>query len=337
MGIQLDIINSVNLFLAVINLSLSYFIFFNKNVPKYGKLFSLFIFFVFLWTIAIIGYRLNILGDLNLITKILYLIAIFLPYIFYLFVNKFSNQNLELKNKILLIFITVILVLLTLFSDLIIKDVYTRPLLENRIIFGRFFILYVSYQIVIFSMAFYNMLVYYKSLKEGLYKKQYLFIIIGSIISSNIALTTNLIMPWLGIFALNWLGQSGVILLVIFTLYAILKYHLFEIKIIISQILITILTISLFIYILLSKDYLEFLVSLILFILFIMVAFRLSKVIKESIKRSKDLERTTRILSKNIESKDIFLRMTSHQLRTPITSLNGLIIMTLENWKEKIK
>jgi len=181
------------------------------------------------------------------------------------------------------------------------------------------------------------MLVYYKSLKEGLYKKQYLFIIIGSIISSNIALTTNLIMPWLGIFALNWLGQSGVILLVIFTLYAILKYHLFEIKIIISQILITILTISLFIYILLSKDYLEFLVSLILFILFIMVAFRLSKVIKESIKRSKDLERTTRILSKNIESKDIFLRMTSHQLRTPITSLNGLIIMTLENWKEKNK
>jgi len=68
-----------------------------------------------------------------------------------------------------------------------------------------------------------------------------------------------------------------------------------------------------------------------------MVAFRLSKVIKESIKRSKDLERTTRILSKNIESKDIFLRMTSHQLRTPITSLNGLIIMTLENWKEKNK
>ena len=225
-----------------------------------------------------------------------------------------------------------------LFSNLIVREVSVVGSGKFKGVYGAGYNLWLIIVALILIYIIYSLVYKHINIKGRIEKKQYHFVEIGLIISLVLGVLTNIVIPVIfNNSNFSKYGPTSLLVFLIFTGYSIFKYHLFEIKIIISQILITTLTISLFIYIILSKDYLEFLTSIILFILFIFVAIRLSKVIKQSIQRSKDLERTTKILSKNIESKDIFLRMTSHQLRTPITSLNGLVIMALENWDTKKK
>lgn len=54
--------------------------------------------------------------------------------------------------------------------------------------------------------------------------------------------------------------------------------------------------------------------------------------IKRSMQQVENIEQANEELQEIIESKDIFLRMTSHQLRTPLTSLRGFIGIILDSW-----
>jgi signal transduction histidine kinase len=78
-------------------------------------------------------------------------------------------------------------------------------------------------------------------------------------------------------------------------------------------------------------------VSIIFFIIFIGLGYNLLKEMLAGIKREKELNISNRKLADTIESKDLFLRMTSHQLRTPLTSLNGFLSLILEQWQSKYK
>ena len=76
---------------------------------------------------------------------------------------------------------------------------------------------------------------YFKS--SGIVKTQLAYIIIGTLVSTIVGVTTNLLLPTFGIFALNWVGQVGLIVMLTTIFYAILKHHLFDIKIIAAEIL----------------------------------------------------------------------------------------------------
>jgi signal transduction histidine kinase len=106
---------------------------------------------------------------------------------------------------------------------------------------------------------------------------------------------------------------------------------------ILSEILLGIMGIILFIYIFLSSNFYEFAVSVIFFIIFVILAYNLLKELLAGIKRENELNISNRKLAEAIESKDLFLRMTSHQLRTPLTSLNGFLSLILEQWQGKYK
>jgi signal transduction histidine kinase len=198
------------------------------------------------------------------------------------------------------------------------------------------FLLYILFQVVIFNLAFYRLIIKYAK-NSGIQKKQVLFIILGTTLSTYPAFITNLMLPWFGIFTLNWLGQIFTMFLTIFTTYAIFKHHLFNIKMILSEILLGVIGIVLFIYIFLSRNFYETIVSTVFFIIFVGLAVNLLKELLNGIKREKELDLSNKKLVEAIESKDLFLRMTSHQLRTPLTSLNGFLSLILEQSQGKYK
>jgi signal transduction histidine kinase len=334
-----DVINILLITIGVTNLALGLLLFFSSNEKqdKSGKLFSLVALAVVGWIVMMIIYRsINNVDALLGITKLLYISALLIPMVFLLFVNRFIyvkiNKTLE---KALLIFLTFLLIL-TWTTPYIISSVVLQDGMEHKIIFGKLFWIYVIFLIATFNLAFYELILKYKEFK-GFKQKQILFIILGTSLSTYPAFLTNLIFPWIGIVAFNWAGQLSTIFLTIFTSYAILKHHLFDIKMILSEILLGLMGIILFVYIFVSKNTYEVIVSIIFFIIFTGVAYTLLRELLKGITREHQLERANKKLIETIESKDLFLRMTSHQLRTPLTSLNGFLSLILEQWQGKYK
>ena len=337
--IELDLIQIFLITIGVTNLALGLLILFSSN-PKKSNSSNWFVFVVFsvvLWILAMIIYRgTDNANYIYVYTKILYGSALLIPTIFLFFVNRLTTDKKIYKSEILSLFFFAILAVLTFFTSDIIYSSNIQKISENQIIFGRLFILYVLFLVIVFNLSFYKLIIKYNQL-NGSNKKQILFIILGTTLSTYPAFITNLIMPWLGFFVFNWVGQLATIFLTIFTTYAIFKHHLFNIKMILAEILLGIMGIILFIYIFLSASTYEFVVSIIFFIIFVILAYNFLKELLKGIKREKELNLSNRKLAETIESKDLFLRMTSHQLRTPLTSLNGFLSLILEQWQGKYK
>jgi signal transduction histidine kinase len=309
----------------------------NKKKDNSSIWFALVAFSVVLWIISMVVYRgIDDVNNINVYTKILYSSALFIPTIFFIFVNRFISRQHFYKSEFITLFFFIGLIVLTFFTPYIIESVQIVRPLENRIIFGNLFFIYVAFLIIVFNLSFYNLILEYRK-NKGIRKKQILFIILGTTLSTYPAFFTNLLLPWVGIFSFNWFGQLATIFLIIFTTYAIFKHHLFNIKMILSEILIGIMGIVLFIYIFLSRSFYEVIVSVIFFIIFGILSYFLLKELLAGIKREKELNISNKKLAETIESKDLFLRMTSHQLRTPLTSLNGFLSLILEQWQGKYK
>jgi signal transduction histidine kinase len=337
--IEFNLIQILLITVGVTNFALGILVLFSLNKKKDGSSawFALVAFSVVLWTVAMIVYRgFSDFTNIVLYTKILYSSALLIPTIFLIFVNRFGFKQHIYKSEFLTFFFFVGLVILTFFTPYIIDSANIVQNSENQIIFGNLFFIYVLFLIVVFNLAFYNLIIEYKK-NKGVKKKQILFIILGTTLSTYPAFFTNLLLPWIGIFVLNWVGQLSTIFLIIFTTYAIFKHHLFNIKMILSEILLGVMGIVLFIYIFLSRSLTEIIVSIIFFIIFVVLGYNLLKELLSGIKREKELDISNRKLAETIESKDLFLRMTSHQLRTPLTSLNGFLSLILEQWQGKYK
>jgi len=334
-----DVINILLITIGVTNFALGLILFFSSDQKQDSskRLFSNFALAVVGWIVMMIIYRsTNNIDALLGITKLLYISALLIPMVFLIFVNRFiyikKNKILE---KALLIFLGLLLIL-TWTTPYIISSVSLREGLEHKIIFGGGFWTYVIFLIATFNLAFYELRVKQKEF-TGIKQKQILFIILGTSLSAYPAFLTNLIFPWIGIFEFNWVGQLFTIFHTIFVTYAIFKHHLFDIKMILSEILLGLMGIILFIYIFIAKNTYEVIASVIFFLLFTGLAYTLIQELLKGLKREHQLEKANNKLIEIIESKDLFLRMTSHQLRTPLTSLNGFLSLILEQWQGKYK
>ena len=167
--------------------------------------------------------------------------------------------------------------------------------------------------------------------KSKLLKKQLKYFIIGLSISFLVGVSTNLAYPMItGTSVLSGYGPLGLVFFSGFTTYAILKHQLFEIKTILSQVLFFMMGILLFSYVWVGRSTIEFLGTIVVTVVFAYLARGIDREIREELAQNKIVERSNHKIEVAIEAKDIFLRMTSHQLRTPLTSLNGFIEMILD-------
>jgi signal transduction histidine kinase len=244
----------------------------------------------------------------------------------------------KMWNPIIYWFIILVLGYVFIFTPAIVKDVVVIGINQYRFEYGILYSIYGLLYLGLFLYAYIRILQRFVTTTRKVEKLQLRFFVIGISFSFWIGLFTNLIYPLVfGSSDLSKFGPLGMVFVGIFTTYAIFKHHLFNIKMILSEILLGIMGIILFIYIFLSNGFYEFAVSVIFFIIFVILAYFLLKELLAGIKRENELNISNRKLAEAIESKDLFLRMTSHQLRTPLTSLNGFLSLILEQWQGKYK
>src|SRR3990167_1636247 len=235
-------VTSINIFLAVFVLI--------RNIKKEtNQVYSIFTFFIAIWAatnaifqitqsekIAFIVAQLSYVAGIFLAGSVLYFSFIFPS-------EKQNKQNYISKHFRKIIFTAVILMNAVIFiPGLLLKGVNIDQGIRG-LDTGPILPLYGLCLATFFGYTIYNLIKKYR-IGKGIEKKQILFVVIGLFSSIVFGLLFNLILPLFGLYDLIWLGPDFVIILVITTGYAMVRYRLMDLRIVIYRSILYFLLVS---------------------------------------------------------------------------------------------
>ncbi|HOZ56031.1 MAG: Non-motile and phage-resistance protein [Parcubacteria group bacterium ADurb.Bin316] len=239
---MLDSINTILLFVIVVYF-IAAFLFYKKGPGKIVVFSYLYVIFcAALWTLAMMIYRASSPENSLFWCTILYIIAVLPSSSVYFFSIVFPRGNLpSFRNNFWTIFVSLIVVSLVTMPDIIIRRVDVFPGREKVIIWGNYYFIYFVYISGIISYGLLNL--FKKYLREsGLVKIQLSYIFWGYFVGSGLAMFPNLLLPWIGIFKINWMGQVLGMITIAITVFAIIKHRLMDIKFVMRQYLVLLLS-----------------------------------------------------------------------------------------------
>lgn len=126
------------------------------------------------------------------------------------------------------------------------------------------------------------------------------------------------------------IGQPLVALYILILTFAVLRYHLFDIKVIVTEILIVVITVILLIQALTAETFTLKILGFGLLSLFGVVSYFLIKSVLKEIELRAELETAYQELQKLDKAKSEFVSIASHQLRTPLTAIKGYTSLLIE-------
>lgn len=305
-----------------------------------GTLYFLNILSILSWIAAALTYR-NI-ADENLLfttTQVLYIAPTVIASTFLLFSLYFPNkEKVGITRNFLIVFVPNILItIIILIPGLIIYDVAKFEGGENIIEFGDYYYIYAFYIISYFGSGIGILFNRYLHTKKTVEQRQIFSLLLVYFLATTLAFVTNLFLPWFGYFELNWLGQVFTLLMVLGVAYAIYQHKLFETKVILTELLVLVLLVFLFVQVLLSKESTDTAIGVTVFIVTAIVGILLIRNVNKEIhnrleikKLMAGLARANRRLQAMDKQKSEFVSIASHQLRSPLTAIRGYASMLLE-------
>jgi len=276
------------------------------------------------------SYDSTIFGKLNFA-----MVSLFLVFSYGLLLN-FPKKIKARTYDYIFIIIGVLLSSLCVFSDLILSkiDIIKGTLVWNEGPLGLYFYLYA---VIALLIAFYRLFMAYRS-GEPEYKNRIKYFSYGVFLFAIFNIIFNVIIPaFVHIDKLYWLGDYAVIFFIGYSAYAIVKYKLFNIKVITTETTVILISISLLIEVFMSSSIVEGAVIFLIWMVATYGGWVLIKSVKKEIQQREELQKLTAQLKDANEHlkemdklKDDFLSMASHELNTPITAIQGYLSMILE-------
>jgi signal transduction histidine kinase len=320
----------------------------NKNIYYFAG----FIFSMFFWLLTTLFFY--ILNDKNLLlinTYLIYFAPPFIPVFMILFAQTFPRQKLNYSKTRLTLFLgfSAIISILALIPNAVIDSVVIIDQYTRYIKYGPLYPLYFVQISLYFCIVIYVMIKKYLIL-QGRERNQVEITFLTLIVGSLVGVFTSLIMPTYGDFSLFWVGSFYSGYLAAATFYGIIKYGLFDIKLVTTEFAAFTTWILLFIKIFFNEN-VEYRVidSVILFLIIISSILIIKTVKKEIVLREKDDELVTNItgLNKRLEKTNVqlkeldqkkseFMSLATHQLRAPLTAMKGYSSMILDGTFGKI-
>jgi len=326
--------------IIICNIALATLVFYKNSKSFLNIIFALFTLSISAWILTLYflytlptNYLL-IAGRFNFVFA--ELIAFFALWLAYYFPIKTFTINTLIKY--LLIILTFILVIITLFTDLIDKEEIHNSTDELTTIYGDYYIVFAIYFISLVIISTFTTIFKYKKLNE-IHKLHVKYYVAGSLISIYFGILSNIILPtFIGDNNLSKIGPIFSIIFIISISYSILKYKLMDITSTGITFLLLFLGIISFINFANSQTNVAFMMHGFELVAFIIISIYVLKNLNREIHRrkiietfAKDLEESNARLRKLDEAKSEFISITSHQLRTPLTATKGYISLILED------
>lgn len=296
------VIKVVDIIIVVLGFCLAVWVYFANRKAKINQYFSLFTIFILLWIVC--SYFLNLSSNSSqgvLWTKLGYVAAFLFLSSAYFFATVFSTEkHFPFLDK-LVIFIGTVFCFISFFTNWLVEDVvYTKfgasPVLGKGAV-------YIMVAVTLLSLLILKIIFrkYIDSNKKERLKIQYFFLGLVIFIIANVVFNVILSSQW-EIFPYYHLGNYSTIFLVVFTAYAITKHELMGIKTLLTQVLIVIISIILFLDVLFLSDNLTMqLLKIGILLAFLYFSRELIKSVRKERESRKELENTYKKINQYIK------------------------------------
>ncbi len=329
----MDYVDIILLFVSVLNIFCGVFVFTKNRTSVSVQLFALLFFFISAWSSSMFVLREVTDDALALIfVKFLYTSAAFIPLVSVLFAMQFPSARSRLSEyNITLLFIPLPFVIwLVWHPGALVYDVSVpsngvpRQLLVNFNIVPH--MLYVAYVTIYFVLTHWFLWKIGRDSNKRLHK-QVTYIMFGTISTILVNFVTNIWLPFLGNFNLNWVGPTATTIMIISISYAIYHHKAFNVRVQLSEFLAILLIGVSIADILIGVYYIDSLLLFLwkLFTLFVVIyvtKLLLDKFFYEQ-KQKKELRRMNEYLKQMDRRKNEFLHIATHQMRGPVTAIAG--------------
>jgi signal transduction histidine kinase len=287
------------------------------------------------WAVTMTLYRLSSSDTIEIWTRLLYVSATLIAsnFLYFTYIFPTETESISRQKKLLIFSPNILLIVIVLITDWIVSGANVVSGSENHIFWGPLYFIYALYILLYFNVAFYRLFVKFRQTKNRTEKIQIGYVLLGYASSGIVAFTTNLILPWIGYFELNWLGQVSTLLMAGSAAFAIVRHHLFNAKVIATELLTFALWIVLLVRSLVGQNPIDY---ILLGLTFFVGIFLIRSVIKEVAQREKiealatDLKKANSRLTELDRQKSEFVSFATHQLRAPLTAMKGYASLVLE-------
>ncbi len=334
---DMDLPNILISFIALINLFLGIIVYWKREKNYPALWFSFLAYSLVTWCISIIGYRMaDNVEQATILAKLVYGSALLIPTTFFYFTNIFPHDYRPRKFiKIFTIISLLLFLAITLFTSYVVEDVEILAGGEKVVHFSLGYLFFIFFFIGYFIAAF-GLLIRSYRISTGIVKAQIYYVLFGALLATIVGTTTNLLLPTLEYFGVIWVGPVSTIIMATFIAYAISRYQLMDIKVILTEILVGAIALLLLVQVVVSESILEYTWKGALFLIFLIFGYLLIRSVIREIERRAELQKLYKEVDKLSKAKSEFISIASHQLRTPLTAIKGYISMIIEGTYGKL-